>query len=314
MYKFSKITSSLVSSEDVASLPKFKKKKGELVWVDALAHTYSDISELESSFGIHKLVLEDAMGSNQRPKVEVHPEYTVIIIKHIEGASPLKITQVTAIVGEGFIVTIHQVKLDEITSILDSLIPKDCEGARLAYKILDKVVDGYFPILDSIEDEIELVEKIITATPTAKGIPSEILDIKRDLLLVRKAVWPSRDSFALLAKGGMPGISDEYSIYFRDIYDHIVHVIDLVETYRDLMGGIMETYLSAISNSTNEVMKVLTVIATIFIPLTFITGLYGMNFKIMPEITWEYGYIFALLLMCVTAIGLILFFKKKKWL
>jgi magnesium transporter len=185
---------------------------------------------------------------------------------------------------------------------------------------LDRIVDSYFPILDGIEDELEAVEKLIVREPTKKTIANRLFRTKRELLSFRKATWPARDVFSMLSKGQLPNFSKKNQIYYRDIYDHVVLVIDLVETYRDLTSGIMETYLSTISNNMNEVMKVLTVIATIFIPLTFVTGLYGMNFRPeasslnMPELNWEWGYPFSLALMLVMGLSMLWYFRKKDWI
>jgi magnesium transporter len=189
----------------------------------------------------------------------------------------------------------------------------------IAYRILDNIVDSYFPIMDELEDGIELIEKDILNDPTKKDIPLQISKLKRKFLAVRKVTWPAREVFSTLAKSDIPYFLPENRVYYRDIHDHMILIIDMLETYRDEVSSILESYLSALSNNLNSVMKVLTVIATIFMPITFIASLYGMNFQNggalnMPETYWQFGYPFVLTLMLIVSLSMVVFFKRKGWL
>jgi magnesium transporter len=183
----------------------------------------------------------------------------------------------------------------------------------LAYALVDCVVDQYFIVLERLGEEVELLEEQLIAHP-ASGTLQTLHDLKREMLLLRRSVWPLREAISSLERGDSSLIGDTIRLYLRDVYDHIIQVIDTIETFREMLSGMLDIYLSSISNRTNEVMKVLTIIATIFMPLTFLAGVYGMNFKYMPELEWPWGYFGILAVMLMIALGMILFFRRKKWI
>ena len=321
MYQIAKIGKGLTSIKNSEKLDEIKLGD-EVVWVNIITKKENDLVELKEFFGLHNLELEDCVDMRQRPKVEVYDNHTFIVMKDLYWQKNKTIVdQLALFIGKNFLLTVSNIELEEVVRVTERV--KGEKNTKLlspdfiAYNILDKIVDSYFPILDSIEDRIEVVENKVIKDPNEKGVTEEIFKVKRELLSLRKATWPSRDVFSSLSKEGLPFITAKNRVYYRDIYDHIIAVIDLIETYRELTSGVLDTYLSSISKSMNEVMKVLTVIATIFIPLTFITGLYGMNFQggglNMPELYWDYGYIFALALMLTVSLSMLWYFKKKKW-
>ena len=183
----------------------------------------------------------------------------------------------------------------------------------LFYALLDSIVDNYFAVLENLGEKIEFLDKKLVTNPTSETLQA-IHNLKSNMLFLRKSVWPLREVISGLERGESPLINESTGIYLRDVYDHTIQVIDTTETYRDMISGMIDIYLSSISNRVNEVMKVLTIIATIFIPLTFIVGLYGMNFKYMPELEWRWGYPAVLLIMLAIGIIMGIFFRRKKWL
>ena len=322
MYQVSQISKGKIKTEERQDLRGLRKSEG-VAWVHINAKTEAELEEIIDVFGFHRLAIEDCVDRQQRPKVEEYGDCTLVIVKDFELNSNLVVNQLALFVCPNALVTVSNIELEEVTKVRGNLgkwKPGVLKPDFIAYRILDRIVDSYFPIIDGIEDDIEAVENLIVRKPTSKSISSRIFKVKRHLLGFRKAVWPMRDVFSMLSKSDIPSFSKKNRIYYRDIYDHVILVIDLVETYRDLTSGIQETYLSTISNNMNEVMKVLTVIATIFIPLTFITGLYGMNFRPdasplnMPELNWYFGYPFALIMMLAIGVGMLYYFRKKSWI
>ncbi len=195
----------------------------------------------------------------------------------------------------------------------DGKIIKKSGADYLAYSLIDAVVDNYFAILETLGEQIEDIEKRLIKNPDSANL-KRIHDFKREMIFLRKAVWPLREVLSSIGRSESPLIKKSTKDYFRDVYDHTIQVIETIETFREMSSGLQELYLSSVSNRMNEVMKVLTIIATIFIPLTFVTGLYGMNFRYMPEIAWEYGYPAAILLMVAMAAVMLIYFRKKKWM
>ena len=183
----------------------------------------------------------------------------------------------------------------------------------LAYSLIDSIVDNYFIILEKLGEKIESLEERLVTNPTG-NVLREIHNLKREMLFLRKSVWPLREVISTMAKGESSLIHPSTGIYLRDIYDHTIHVVDTIETFRDMVSGMLDIYLSSMSNRMNAVMKVLTIIATIFMPLTFLAGVYGMNFKHMPELEWKFGYPMIVLVMLIVAVIMLFFFRKKKWL
>jgi magnesium transporter len=315
MYEIVEIKGDKVVQSEKEKLDSSLRDKN-FVWINISAKSEKQLDGLADVFGFHRLALEDCVDGRQLPKIEIFDDYILVIVKDLQLNDNLVVNQLAMFIGKNYLVTVSNKKLDETEKVQENLTKwstKNLTPDFLAYRLLDRITDSYFPILDGINSQIEQVEKKIIRNANDKSIPANLSRVRRQLLGLRKATWPARDVFSMLSKGELALISKKSHIFYRDVYDHVVLVIDLVETYRDLVGGVMEMYLSSLSNSINEVMKVLTVIATIFIPLTFITGLYGMNFRFMPEIGWEHGYWYSLVLMLIIGLGMVWYFKKKKW-
>jgi len=226
--------------------------------------------------------------------------------------------QVSLVLGSNFVISFQERVGDVFDEVRDRI--RNAKGRirkmgpdYLAYALLDAVVDNYFTVLEKFGEKIEAAEEELVANPTEKTL-KQIHLVKRELLSVRKSVWPLRELISALQRGESGLIQETTGIYLRDMYDHTIQVIDTVESFRDMVSGMLDIYLSSISNKMNAVMKVLTIIATIFIPLTFIAGVYGMNFKYMPELQWRWGYGLILVVMGIVAVIMLFYFRKKKWL
>ncbi len=318
-YQILRFGADAVKYEEIASLDNVKLGDGP-VWINLVARAEKELEGIKKTFNFHQLALEECVGVMQRSKLESYGDYLLVVMKNPDigvTASTVVINQIAIFIGPNYLVTVCNRKLLEVEALISRMRAetnvKHWTPDFIAYKILDLIVDSYFPILASLEARIEAVEREILEDPTKKPIIRKLSKVKRDLLALRKAMWPSRDVFVSLSKEDLPNISERNRLYFRDVYDHVVVLIDLIESYRDLLSNTFETYLSAVSNSLNEVMKVLTVIATIFMPLTFIAGVYGMNFHYLPEIYWEYGYPMILLLMLIVGGGMLYYFHRKGW-
>jgi magnesium transporter len=229
----------------------------------------------------------------------------------------LNIEQVSIILGKNFVFTFQERRGDVFQPIRERL--KNSKGRLrknkhdyLMYALMDVIVDNYFRILEDISNDIERFEEEVTQSPD-QGLVEKIYNIKRELLLLKKSIWPLREIVGNIKKEETDLIAGNTEIYLNDLSDHIIQLIEVTETYRDMASGLMDTYMSMVSHRMNEVMKVLTIIATIFIPLTFIAGIYGMNFEIMPELKWKWGYFSVWVIMIVIFIGMLFYFKKKKW-
>ncbi|KUG21477.1 magnesium and cobalt transport protein cora [hydrocarbon metagenome] len=268
---------------------------------------------------MHPLVLEDILNTDQRPKMEDYGDYLYLVLKNFyerEGEG-LQSDQISVILGKDFVLSFQEKE----SSILDSIKEKISkskgrirkEGADyLAHAIMDNIVDNYFIVLENLEEKIENLEDDLVKKPTQSTL-HDIHMFKRELIMLGKSLWPLREAINSLARSGSPLIDKSIVVYFKDIYDHIIAIIDTVETFKDMLSVMLDIYLSTISNKLNEVMKVLTIIATIFMPLTFIAGVYGMNFKYMPELEWRLGYFGVLGIMLTVALIMVFYFKKKKW-
>jgi magnesium transporter len=271
-------------------------------------------------FGLHPLILEDMLITDQRPKLEDHGDYLYIVLKrfHKDEGARLVPEQVSIVLGRNYMISLNEKEgklLDPVRERLRNDRGRLRKGGAddLAHALLDGIVDGYFSILDHFGEEIETLEEGLMGRPSPETLRS-IQILKREMILLRKAVWPLREVVGSLSRSDSPLIRKLSVLYFRDISDHTVQVIDTIETYRDMLSGMIDIYLSTISNRMNEIMKVLTVIATIFMPLTFLAGVYGMNFKTMPELEWRWGYFALWGVMLVIAVVMLLYFRRKKWL
>jgi magnesium transporter len=285
------------------------------------------ISQVSSIYGLHPLTIEDILNTEQLPKFDVFDNYIFIIVRiysYDHKINRLQSEQISLILGHNFVITFQEKPSSVFDYIKDRLKNSQClmrrkEADYLLHALLDISVDTYYQVLESIGDAIEDLEEK-TVTNTTPEIVKQIHVVRRSVIFLRKSVWPLREVISGLHHRVSPLIQDSTLLYLKDVYDHTVQVIDTVETYRDLLSGIMDIYISTINSRLNEVMKVLTVFSTIFIPLTFISSLYGMNFNTtisrfnMPELHWRYGYIMVLVVMFCVAITMLLFFRRRKWL
>ncbi len=300
-------------------------EKWPVTWVnvDGLgdAETLVKLGEI---FGLHRLALEDIVSVDQRPKVEQYEEFQLIVIRMPWRQERLETEQVSLFLGKRFVLTFQERVGDCLDPVRQRIRAasgriRQAGPDYLAYSLIDAITDGYFPVLEDFGEKLEALEDEVVERPDSATV-SRIHQVKRDLLTLRRAVWPLREAVNSLFRDSTPLVSDETRIYLRDCYDHVVQILELLETYRELGSGMIDVYLSSMSNRMNEIMKVLTIIATIFIPLTFIAGVYGMNFSReaspwnMPELHWYYGYEFALGLMLIIAIVMMIYFLRKGWL
>ncbi|UCE26648.1 MAG: magnesium/cobalt transporter CorA [Candidatus Coatesbacteria bacterium] len=284
-------------------------------------HDIEVIQKLGDCYGIHPLVLEDVVNTNQRPKLEEFDDYVFLVLKMLllnEEERRPEFEQVSIILGPNFVVSFQEREGDVFESVRERIRSGKGRIRRggadyLAYALLDSIVDGYFVVLETFGEYIEALEEELLTDPERKTL-QRLNDMKREVIFLRKSVWPLREVISALQREESALVEDTTRVYLRDVYDHTIQVIDTVETFRDMLTGMLDVYLSGVSNRMNEVMKVLTIIATIFIPLTFIAGVYGMNFTFMPELGWHWGYPITLLVMVVIGILMVVFFKRKKWL
>jgi magnesium transporter len=300
---------------------------GRTRWLDVEGHDADVIAELGRRLAIHPLALEDVINVGQRPKVEEFENSLFAVVDHFfidKDTGDLAKDQISLVLREDLVLSVRERRSELFEPVRVRLRggrPRIRGGGPgyLAYALLDTAVDHLFPVLENLGDRIEDIERSLLDGPTAEDLGALHL-LKRDLLLLRKSLWPLRDMLSGLQRGESELLSDEARLYLRDVADHATMAVDIVETLREMVSSLMDLYLSSVSNRMNEVMKVLTIIATIFIPLSFIAGLYGMNFDPavspfnMPELGWYWGYPIALAVMAVVAVGLLAFFHRRGWI
>jgi len=298
------------------------KDSPTISWINIEGVSDIDIIEkLGSHFDIHPLIQEDISHVHQRPKMEEHENSIYIVLKMLkydEVNQEIEAEQVSLVLGNNFVITFQEKPGDVFEPIRKRLKNengriRNMKADYLAYALIDIIVDNYFVILEKISDRIEQIEEELVEQPS-EGTLQTIYELKNEMIFLRKSVWPLREVINGLDKNETSFISPSIKVYLRDVYDHTIQVIETVETLRDMLGGMLDIYLSSLSNKMNEIMKVLTIIATIFIPLTFIAGIYGMNFEYMPELSLRNGYFVILIVMAVVALYMVYYFKKKKWL
>jgi len=298
------------------------KDKPTVTWIniDGL-HEVEIIEKLGSNFGLHPLLLEDILNTDQRPKMEDYGDYIFVVLKMLysgENKGEIEAEQVSLILGSNFVISLQEHEGDVFNPLRDR-IRKNKGRIRkvgadyLAYALLDAIVDNYFLILENVGEKIEDTEQQLATNPSQETL-QYIRELKNEMIFLRKSIWPLRELINGLERGESTLIHESTGAYLRDVYDHTIQIIDTVESYRDMISGMVDIYLSSISNKMNEVMKVLTIFASIFIPLTFVAGIYGMNFEFMPELKWHWGYFALLAVMTLIGISLVLYFKRKKWL
>lgn len=303
---------------DIEQIREFRGKR-DSTWinVDGLGDA-ATLQKIANIFDIHPLALADVVNVTQRPKVEPYPSQLFIVTRMVLPESGSRSEQVSVFLGANYVLSFQERAGDVFEPIRDRIRHKRGKVRTmgpdfLAYLLLDAVIDGYFPVLDRYSDQLEEVEHDVLTRPQTEAV-TQLHHVKRDLLAVRRAIWPQREAMAALMREDSPLISAETRLHLRDCYDHAVQIMDMVETYRELAAGVMDLHLSSVSNRMNDIMKVLTIIATIFIPLTFIAGVYGMNFEVMPELGWRWGYPATIVLMLVIGIGMLVMFRRRGWL
>jgi magnesium transporter len=291
-----------------------------VVWVDVVGlGSGPTLRTLAEIFHIHPLALEDIVHVHQRAKVDPYTQNLFCVLRIPDPSNEQLTEQFSLILGKNYLVTFQERPGDCFELIRTGIRYERSamrEGIKpdfLAYRLIDAAIDAYFPVLEAIGDHLDQLDDRTAAAETQSSF-AELHGVKRELLMLRRAVWPLRDAINEVRRETTPFISVETRVYFRDCYDHAVQLIDLLESYRDIAGDVRDFYLSSVSNRMNEVMKTLTVIATIFLPITFIAGVYGMNFDHMPELHWRYGYAFSLVLMAAVAVGMLWYFKRRGWL
>jgi len=297
------------------------KETNTTTWINVDGiHDISIIEKIGKHFGINTLVLEDVANTNSRPKIDDFKEYIFIILKMLNydrERELLNVEQVSLIFGKNFVISFQENEQDLFDGIRSRLRDPGSRTRKsgadyLAYCLMDRIVDEYFIIIEAMGEALEEMEGTVSANPSQEFL-HRYNELKRDSVFLRKSVWPLREVINYLLRNEVGLVTQPVLPYYRDLYDHTIQVIDTTETYRDLFSDIMDIYLSTLSLKMNEVMKVLTIISTIFIPLTFIVGVYGMNFHFMPELNWKYGYFVVWGIILLVAGGMILFFRRKKW-
>jgi len=308
---------------DIADVQQIREFLGAdaVAWVDVQGlGDETVLRAIGEVFGLHPLALEDVVNVPQRPKVEPFDEHLLIVARMARMQDPHTAVseQVSLIVGRNYVLTFQE-RYGDILDCVRNRIRKGKGPIRhagadyLAYAIVDALIDGYYPILEAFGDALETLEDEIVPTPNPSALRT-VHHVKRELLAIRRTIWPLREAINALIREDTPFVSDSTRVYLRDCYDHCVQIIDVVETYRELTGGLADLYLSSIGNRQNEVMKILTIVASIFIPLTFMAGIYGMNFENMPELHAAWGYPILLAAMIVVAIAMVFYFRLKGWL
>ncbi len=311
--------------EQLASLKGYVRSRDrssvEWINVDGL-HQVEMLETLGERFGLHPLVVEDILNTDQRPKLEDYGDYLFVVLKSLfhqdRESEELEIEQISLVLGPDYVLSFQERAGDEFGPARERIRSnkgrlRKLGADYLAYNLLDAIVDQYFVILEQIGDRIEFMEEELVASPTTETLHT-IHQLKQNLVFVRKAIWPLREVIGQLERGESPLVQETTVVYLRDLYDHAIQIMDTVETFRDIVSGMLDIYLSSISNRMNEVMKVLTVIATIFIPLTFVAGVYGMNFHYMPELQWRWGYPLIWGIMIAVAAIMVAYFRRKRWL
>lgn len=312
-----------VEFDSIDSCLPCKKSEG-IKWIniDGL-HDTSLLQTVGRAFNIHDLVLEDIVNTNQRPKVEIHDDYVYVVLRMFsldEAKDSVVSEQMSFILGSDYILSFQERAGDVFEQVRKRLrtggktgrIRKDGSD-YLMYSLLDAIVDHYFIILDQIGSKLESLDETLTHRPTPDTLES-IHEVKQEVILLRKQVWPLREMFNSLLKSEVTLINDSTRIFLRDVYDHVIQILDILEGYREILSGMLDMYQSAMGNRLNEVMKVLTIIATIFIPPTFVAGIYGMNFENMPELHSQSGYFIVLGVMVASIVSMLVYFRKKHWI
>ncbi len=306
---------------DTFSKEELVSDETQITWIDIIGTNNVELLEhVGKEYSLHPLILEDIISSGQRPKLEDYGNYLFIVLKvvYFDENKELVFDEVDIVLGTNFVLSFQEGGVDVFTSIKQRIKNskgriRRMEADYLAYALIDIIIDNNFIILEKFGETIEEIEERLVTNPSPE-ILNLIHQLKRELIFMRKSVWPLRELLSGLQRRESLLIKEGTLIYLRDVYAHTIQIIDTIESFRDMVSGMLDIYLSSLSNRMNEIMKVLTIIATIFIPLTFIVGIYGMNFLNMPELGWTWGYPLILIIMGIIGVVMIMYFKMKKWL
>ncbi|MCU0867162.1 MAG: magnesium/cobalt transporter CorA [Planctomycetes bacterium] len=296
------------------------RRASSVVWIDVTGvGTVDVLRQLGELFGLHRLALEDVVNQNQRAKVEDFTDYLFVVLRMVDPSNTHETEQLALFVGPDFVLTVQERPGDCFGMVRSRL--RDAKGQMqkrgpdyLAYALLDSVVDAYFPVLERLDERLEGIERDILDGKSGSNSVPELHAARRCLLELRRAVWPLREAMSTLVRGDNTHISHDVLPYLRDVGDHVVQLLDLLENYREMTSSLLDLHLSTVNHRLNEVMKLLTVISTIFIPLTFLVGVYGMNFEWMPETDVWWGYPTLLVVMVLVAGGMLRWFRARGWL
>ncbi len=317
-------TESELSERGAAGIDECRDLKGRptVTWINVNGlHEVNVIEDLGELLGLHPLVMEDIVNTGQRPKIEDYDDYLYLVVKMLSydvAGERVEAEQVSLVLASGCVLSFQERQGDVFDNVRERIRGdkgriRKMGADYLVYALLDAVVDGYFLVLEQLGDRVEDLQDKVMAEPDESD-RNEIHRLKRELISLRRSIWPLRDAVNVLIRDGSELVNEATRVFMRDVYDHSVQIIDTVETLRDMVSGLLDIYLASVSNRMNEVMKVLTIMASLFIPLTFIAGVYGMNFRHMPELEWKWAYPLVWLVMIVTALVMLEFFRRKKWL
>jgi len=298
------------------------KETDSVTWINVDGLKYTDkIENIGKQYGLHPLVLEDIVNTTQRPKIDEYDDYLFVVLKmlYYDKDENIIIEQVSFVMGENYVITFQESEGDVFDSIRERLRLangriRGLKSDYLMYALIDAVVDNYFSIIETLGNKIEDLETDLFAGNAKENINIDVQQLKREILKVRRAIFPLREIINRIEKGEHKLIHKRTITYYRDIYDHLIQVSENIDIYREMIWSLMDMYMTTISNKMNEVMKVLTIMSSIFIPLTFLAGIYGMNFEYIPELKFRYGYFVLLGVMILLFIALLFYFKRKKWL
>jgi magnesium transporter len=299
-----------------------KLDPGRVNWINVSGLSQTEIiGDIGEHFSLHPLTLEDILQTGQRPKLEDHGDYLYLVLKMLYpdgNGDKVQYEQISLILGKNFVLSFLESERDVFDPVRERI--RKIKGKisslgadYLLYTLIDAIVDHYYVVIEKIGDDIESTEEELVTHPTS-GILQNIHGLRTEMLYLRRSIWPLREVIGSLERGGSGLIQEGTTIYLRDIYDHTIQVVDTIEMYRDIVSGMLDTYLSSLSTRMNEVMKVLTIFATIFIPLTFIVGVYGMNFEYMPELKWHWGYPVLWTIMIGIGLSMVKYFRRKHWI
>ncbi len=306
---------------DVKEVLKFKTTD-TITWVNINGLNYTDeIQHVGEFYKLHSLILEDIVNTSQRPKIDEYDDYIFVVLRmlYYDADENIVSEQVSFVLGDNYVLTFQEAEGDVFDSVRDRLRLgkgriRGLGSDHLLYALIDAVVDHYFIVNETMGNKVEDLEDILFTGVIEDNMNKRVLELKKELLKVRRVIFPLREIISRIEKSEHKLIQQRTVQFFRDIHDHIIQLSDTIDIYREMIFSLMDMYMTSISNKMNEVMKVLTIMASIFIPLTFIAGIYGMNFEHMPELHYEYSYYILWAVMIVLFVGMIIYFKRKKWL